>query len=145
MSRTTVGRDYTWDAHFNTTRPTASTVIALSESATAIPSPNTWTVLGGVAGNEMTADGFARALATTVTKNAGAQTGTLFKKFTHTSPAGTGTARTPRIVGVIAPAVAAAPGAADTGILVFAMPQPNPPTLTGTDSLDQTVSIDLGT
>lgn len=144
MSRTVVGRDFTWNALFNTTRPTAATVIALSETTTPIPSPNTWTVLGGGPGNELAADGFGRVLATSVSKTAGAQVGTLQHTFTHSAAAGTGPPRTIRVVGLFAPSTAGAPGGADTGTLVFAMAQPNPPVLTGTDTLNQTVSIDVG-
>lgn len=145
MSRTTVGRDYSSDAHFATTRPSPANVIALSESATAVPAQgsNGHTVLAGAGGNELASDGFARAVAV-YAHSAGAQTSTLQKSFTHTGAAGAGTPHTIRIVGVIAPTVAGTPGSADTGILVFEIAEPNPPTLTGTDSLNQTVSVDFG-
>lgn len=145
MSRTTVGRDFSSDAHFATTRPNPATVIALSESATAVPAQgsNSHTVLAGAAGNELGADGFGRALAT-YSHSAGAQTSTLQRSFTHTGPAGAGTPRTIRIVGVFAPTTAGVAGAADSGTLVFEIAEPNPPTLTGTDSLNQTVSVDFG-
>ena len=141
--RTTVGRDFTSDAMFkDTARPLPANIIALTESATAPAVGHT--VLAGAAGNEMTADGFARAVAT-YAHTTGAQTSTLQKTFTHTGAAGAGTARVVRGVGVFAQANGGAvPGAADSGILVFTMAQPSPPTLTGTDSLNQTVSVDFG-
>lgn len=145
MSRTQAGRDFSSDAHFATTRPNPATVIALSESTTAVPAQgsNTHTALGGSTGNELAVDGFSRALAT-YAHTSGAQTSTLQKSFTHTGPAGGGTAHTIRIVGVFSPTTAGTPGAADSGTLVFEIAEPNPPTLTGTDSLSQTVSIDFG-
>lgn len=144
MSRTSVGRDFSSDAHFASTRPNPATVIALSETATAVPAaPVPWTLMGNAAGQELTADGFARAIAV-YAHTAGASTSTLQRTFTHTGPAGGGTARTIRQVGVFSPTAAGAAGAVDTGTLVFVMPEPNPPTLTGTDSLNQTVSIDFG-
>lgn len=145
MSRTVVGRDFVSDAMFAATRPNPATVIALSESTAVVPGAgaNNHTVLTGTAGNELAADGFARALAV-YAHTAGAQTSTLQKTFTHSAAAGAGTPRTIRIVGVFSPGTAGTPGAADSGILVFEMPEPNPPTLTGTDSLNQTVSIDFG-
>lgn len=145
MSRTSVGRDFNADALFKSTQPAPANVIALSESATAVPAAgaNTHTVLAGAAGSEMTTDGFARAVAV-YAHSTGAQVATLQKTFTHTSAAGAGTAHTPRIVAVFSPVTANTPGSADTGILVFEIAEPNPPTLTGQDSLNQTVSIDLG-
>lgn len=145
MSRTTVGRDFTSDVHFATTRPNPATVIALSESTRAVPAQgsNTDTVMAGTGGNELAADGFARSIAV-YAHTPGTQTSTLQKTFTHSGVAGGGTARTIRIVGVISPTAAGVPGAADTGTLVFEMAEPNPPTLTGTDSLNQTVSVDWG-
>lgn len=144
MSRTFVGRDFVSDAMFASTRPAAANVLALSESATAVPATgsNNHTVLAGAAGNELATEGLGRATAV-YAHTAGAQTSTLQKTFTHSGAAGAGPARTIRIVGVFSPP-SPAPGAADTGILVFEMPEPNPPTLTGTDSLNQTVSIDFG-
>lgn len=146
MSRTSAGRDFISDALFkDTSRPNAALIIALSESSTAVPSQgsNTHTVLAGATGNEVTTDGFARALAV-YAHTSSTQTATLQKTFTHTGSAGAGTAHTIRIVGVFAPTVAATPGAADSGTLVFEIAEPNPPTLTGTDSLNQTVTIDFG-
>lgn len=141
--RTTAGRDFTSDAMLKSSaRPTVANILALSESATAPDAGHT--VLAGVAGNELAVDGFARAVAN-YGHVAGTQTSTLQYTFTHSGPAGGGTAHTIRLVGVFAQASGGAvPGAADSGILVFELAEPNPPTLTGTDSLNQTVSIDWG-
>lgn len=146
MSRTSVGRDFVTDSLFkDTSRPNAALVIALSESSTAVPAQgsNTHTTMAGAAGNEVTADGLGRAVAV-YAHTAGTQTSTLQKTFTHSGAAGGGTPHTIRIVGVFSPTSAGVAGAADTGILVFEIAEPNPPTLTGTDSLNQTVSIDFG-
>lgn len=124
------------------TRPEVANIIAVAQTGVAPAVGHT--LLGGSAANELAVDGFARATAT-YAHTASAQTSTLQKTFTHTGAAGAGTARTINFVGVFAQANAAAvPGATDTGILVFSLAQPNPPTLTGTDSLNQTVSIDYG-
>lgn len=145
MSRTAVGRDFVSDAMFATARPNPATVIALSESTASIPAAgsNNRTAIGGGTGNEITTDGLARSLAV-YAHTVGAQTSTLQKTFTHTGPAGGGTPRTVRIVAVFSPVTAGVPGSADSGTMVFEMAEPNPPTLTGTDSLNQTVSVDFG-
>lgn len=143
MARTVVGRDWMADRLFgDAPHDGEAQVIALSESATAVDS--SWEELGGAPGNELAADGFSRAVADYAHVQ-GASTATLNHVFTHSGPSGGGTARTIRKVGVFAYLNGdTPPGSADEGILVFAMDEPNPPTLTGTDSLDQTVLIDFG-
>lgn len=146
MSRTSVGRDFVTDSLFkDTSRPNAALVVVLSESSTAVPAQgaNNHTAIGGATGNEVTTDALGRAVGV-YAHTVGAQTSTLQKTFTHSGPAGGGTAHTIKIVGVFAPTAAGVAGAADTGTMVFEITEPNPPTLTGTDSLNQTVSIDFG-
>lgn len=142
--RTTVGRDFTSDSmHANTaSRPTTAQIIALAQNGAA-PAVGQ-TVMGGGTGNELTADGFARATAA-YTHTSSTQTSTLQKTFTHTASAGAGTPRTINLVAVFGQANGGTiPGAADSGIMVFINSEPSPPTLTGTDSLDQRVTIDFG-
>jgi hypothetical protein len=142
--RTTVGRDFTSDAMFRlaASRPTEAQIVSLAQTGVAAAVGHT--ALGGSAGNELTADGFARAVAA-YAHTASAQTSTLQKTFTHSAAAGAGTARTINFVGVNAQAFGGTiPGAADSGILVFSMAEPSPPTLTGTDSLNQTITFDFG-
>ncbi len=145
MSRTTVGRDFVAEACLRSPQPPPANVLALSESTRPVPAQgsNTDTVLAGAVGNELTTEGLARGVAT-FAHTAGTQTATLQRTFTHSGPAGGGTPRTPRIVGVFSPDVANTPGAADTGRMVYETPIPNPPTLTGTDSLNQQVVVDYG-
>lgn len=145
MSRTSVGRDFISDAMFkDTSRPNAALILALGDVSVAIPAQgsNTRTTMGGNTATEATTDGFARALAV-YAHTTGAQTSTLQKTFTNSAAAGTN-AHTIYEVAVFSPTVAATPGAANTGIMVFETAEPNPPTLTGTDSVNQTVSIDFG-
>lgn len=142
--RTTVGRDLTSDSIFKlaASRPTEAQVIALAQTGAAAAVGQT--LMGGAAGNELTADGFARAVAT-YAHTATTQTSTLQRTFTHSAAAGAGTARTINLVAVFAQAFGGTlPGAADTGIMGWIMAEPNPPTLTGTDSVAQTVSFDFG-
>lgn len=144
MSRTSVGRDFISDAMFKSSQPNPAVVIALSESTYTVPSSgNTDTAIGGSTGNEITADGLGRAVAT-YAHTAGAQTSTLQKTFTHSGVAGGGTPHTVRIVAVFSPTSAGVAGAADSGVMIFEMAEPSPPTLLGTDTLNQTVSIDYG-
>lgn len=145
MSRTTVGRDFISDSMFKDTgRPPAAIILALGDQQVAIPAQgaNNRTTMGGNAGTEATADGFGRAVAVYV-HSAGAQTSTLQKTFTNSAAAGSNP-HTIYEVAVFSPAAAGVPGAANTGVMVFETAEPNPPTLTGTDSLSQTVSIDFG-
>lgn len=144
MARTIKGRDWMSDRMFGNpgTAPTQGQIIALSENAEAIV--NTWLGFGTSGTEELAADGFSRAVAV-YAHTTNAQTSTLQYTFTHTGPSGGGTARTIRKVAVVAQANGGAiPGAVNSGIFVFIMDEPNPPTLTGTDSLNQTVSIDFG-
>ena len=145
MSRTTNGRDFVSDSLFkDTSRPNAALIMALGDASVAVPAQgsNAHTTLGGNAGTEATTDGFARALAV-YTHTTGAQTSTLQKTFTNSASAGAN-AHTIYEVGLFSPVTAATPGAANTGTLVFETTEPNPPTLTGTDSVNQTVTVDFG-
>lgn len=144
MSRTAVGRDFMSDAMFKTTQPAPAVILAVGEGANTIPAQgsNTRTTMGGGTTTESTTDGFARAVATYV-HTAGTQTSTLQKTFTNSAAAGTNP-HTITTVAVFSPTTAGVPGAANTGIMVFETAEPNPPTLTGTDSVNQTVSIDFG-
>lgn len=142
--RTTVGRDHTSDSIFRlaASRPTEAQVIALAQTGAAAAVGQT--VMGGATGNELTADGFARAIAA-YAHTATTQTSTLQKTFTHSAAAGAGTARTINLVAVFGGAFGfVLPGAVDTGLMCYIMAEPNPPTLTGTDSVNQTVSLDFG-
>lgn len=145
MSRTQAGRDYISDALFASARPNAANVLALSDVNYSIPAAgsNTHTVMGGATGNELAADGLGRAVAT-YAHSAGAQTSTLQHTFTNSAAAGTNP-HTIYVVAVIAPTAAGVAGAADTGTLVFETAEPNPPPLAGTDTVNQTVSVDFGT
>ncbi len=144
MSRTSVGRDFVSDVMFKSPQPNPAVVLALADVSFAIPAQgsNNHTQMGGGAGNEATADGFARKVAT-YAHTVGAQTSTLQATFTNSAAAGTNP-HTIYAVGVFSPTSAGVPGAANTGILVFETAEPSPPTLTGTDSLNQTESIDFG-
>lgn len=143
MARTTVGRDWMIERlHGDAPYDNEAQIIALSEVATAIS--QSWEEFGGAPGNELAADGFARQVAD-YAHVAGTSTTTLNHVFTHSGPSGGGTPRTINKVAVFAYANGGAnPGAADSGIMVYVMDEPNPPTLTGTDSLDQTVLVDFG-
>jgi len=144
MARTIEGRDYMSDRLFGNpaSSPTQAQIIALSENADAILA--SWSGFGAAGDEELSADGFARQVGV-YAHTQGEQTSTLQHTFTHTGPSGGGTARTIRKVAVVAqPNGGAIPGAVNSGIYVFIMDQPNPPTLTGTDSLNQLVSIDFG-
>lgn len=144
MSRTAVGRDFISDAMFKATQPAPAIVMALGDAANTIPAQgsNTRTTMGGGTSTEATADGFARAVAV-YAHTALAQTSTLQKTYTNTASAGTNP-HTITSVAIFSPTAAGVPGAANTGIMVFETAEPNPPTLTGTDSVNQTVSIDFG-
>ncbi len=145
MSRTTNGRDFVSDSLFkDASRPNAALIMALGDVNVAVPAQgsNSHTTLGGNAGTEATADGFARALAV-YTHSTGAQTSSLQHTFTNTAAAGANP-HTIYEVALISPTVAATPGAANTGTLVFETTEPNPPLLTGTDSVNQTVTVDFG-
>jgi hypothetical protein len=145
MSRTTTGRDFVSDALFkDTSRPNAALIMALGDANVAVPAQgsNTHTTMGGNTSTEATADGFARALAV-YTHTTGAQTSTLQKTFTNSAASGANP-HTIYEVALFSPTVAATPGAANTGILVFETTEPNPPVLTGTDSVNQTVTVDFG-
>lgn len=145
MSRTTVGRDFVSDSLFKDTgRPNAALIMALGDVNVAVPAQgsNAHTTIGGNTATEATTDGFARALAV-YTHTAGAQTSSLQKTFTNSAAAGANP-HTIYIVALISPTTAATPGAANTGTLVFETTEPNPPLLTGTDSVNQTVTVDLG-
>lgn len=144
MARTIEGRDWMSDRMFGNpgTAPTQAQIIALSENAEAIAT--TWSGFGAAGTDELAADGFSRAVGVYV-HTQGEQTSTLQHTFTHSGASGGGTPRTIRKVAVVAqPNGGVIPGAANSGIYVFIMDEPNPPTLTGTDSLNQTVSIDFG-
>lgn len=143
MSRTQAGRDFVSAQMFGTPG-LAAQVIALSDVSYAVPAAgaNTHTTMGGNTTSEVTADGLGRALAT-YSHSAGAQTSTLQKTFTNTAAAGANP-HTIYEVAVFQNAAGPAAGAANTGTLVFEMAEPNPPVLAGTDTLNQTVSIDFG-
>jgi hypothetical protein len=146
MSRTIVGRDFMSNSLFGNpgSRPQVAQTLALSEDATAIPGTNSWTTFGGSTGNEISTDGLARAVAV-YAHTSGTQIATLQKTFTHTGPAGAGTAYQLNKCAVVGHANGATvPGAADAGIFVFITNIPNPPTLVGTDSMNLTESIDFG-
>lgn len=144
MSRTSAGRDFVSDALFKSPQPSPANVLALADVNFTVPpqGSNTHTTLGGDTAHEATADGFARAVAVYL-HTGGAQTSTLQKTFTNSASPNTNP-HTIYAVGVVSPTVAGVPGAANTGTLVFETTEPNPPVLTGTDSLNQTVSIDFG-
>jgi hypothetical protein len=145
MSRTSVGRDFISDAMFKTaTQPNPAIIMALADVADTPPAQgsNTRTQMGGNTTTEATADGFARSTSTYAHTTA-AQTSTLQHTFTNTAAAGAN-AHTITAVAIFSPTSAGVPGAANTGTMVFETTEPNPPTLTGTDSVNQTVSIDFG-
>lgn len=144
MSRTRIGRDFISNALFGRPRPNPAVVIALSAVAYTPPEQgfNNNTTMNGTLTAELAADGLGRAVALYV-HTAGAQTSTLQKTFTHTAPAGANP-HTIYAVAVFSPEVDGVAGAANSGVMVFETSEPNPPTLTGTDSLNQTVSIDFG-
>lgn len=144
MSRTSVGRDFVSDAMFKSPQPNPAVVLALGDQPNTIPAQgsNSRTTMGGNAGTEATADGFARKVAV-YAHTTGTQTSTLQASFTNTAAAGAN-AHTITSVAVVSPVAAGVPGAANTGIMVFETPEPNPPVLTGTDSLNQIESIDFG-
>jgi hypothetical protein len=139
-----VGRDFVSNAMFATTQPAPANVLALGDQANVVPAQgsNNRTTMGGNSGTEATADGFARKVAV-YAHTTGAQTSTLQATFTNSAAAGTNP-HTITSVAVFSPTVAGVPGAANTGIMVFETTEPNPPTLTGTDSLNQIESIDFG-
>ena len=143
MSRTQAGRDFV-SAQMLGTPGLAAQVIALSGVSYSVPGAgsNTHTQMGGSAGNELAADGLGRSLAT-YSHSAGAQTSTLQHTFTNSAAAGTNP-HTIYEVAVFQNAAGPAAGAADSGTLVFEMAEPNPPVLAGTDTLNQTVSVDFG-
>lgn len=132
------------DSMFAASRPSPAVVMALADVTYAIPGAgaNSHTTMAGDTAHEATADGFARAVAT-YAHSAGAQTSTLQHTFTNSAAAGTNP-HTIYAVGIVSPAVAGVAGAANTGTLVFETAEPNPPTLAGTDTVNQTVSIDFG-
>lgn len=144
MSRTTVGRDWMSDVMFKTPQPNPAVVLALGEQTNVIPpqGSNTRTTLGGNTTTEATADGFARKVATVI-HSAGTQITTLQASFTNTAPPGANPHKITSVA-VVSPVNAGTPGAANTGIMVFETPEPDPPTLTGTDSVNQVESIDFG-
>ncbi len=144
MSRTTNGRDFVSDALFKATQPFPAIIMALGDVNVAVPAQgsNAHATLGGNAGTEATADGFARSTSV-YTHSVGAQTSTLQHTFTNSAAAGAN-AHTIYEVALISPTAAGVPGAANTGILVFETTEPNPPVLTGTDSVNQTVTCDFG-
>lgn len=144
MSRTTNGRDFVSDAMFKTTQPNPAIILALGDVNVAVPAQgsNTHTTIGGNSGTEATTDGFARKVGT-YAHTTGAQTSTVQASYTNSAAAGTNP-HTIYIVALVSPTTAGVPGAANTGILVFETTEPNPPTLTGTDSLNQVESIDFG-
>jgi hypothetical protein len=144
MSRTTNGRDFVSDALFKSTQPNPAIILAVGDANVAVPAQgsNSHTTMGGNTATEATADGFARKVGT-YAHTTGAQTSTVQASFTNTAAAGTNP-HTIYEVAVISPTTAGVPGAANTGILVFETTEPNPPTLTGTDSLNQIESIDFG-
>lgn len=143
MSRTVDGRDWMVGVMFDgTSRPAIASVLALSSNEDDIPSPeNDWSTFGGAPGNEIAVDGLSRAVAVFAHTD-GQDTATLQHTFTHTGPSGGGTPH--KITKVAVVATGTPPGAADSGTFVWIMDEPNPPTLTGTDSLNQTVSFALG-
>lgn len=143
MARTIDGRDWMSDRlHGDAPQDGEAQIICLFDDPDAPTSA--WSFSGGPQDPELAANGFSRAVAD-YAHVAGASTSTLNHIFTHSGPSGGGTPVQVNAVGVVAYLNGVTPpGAAGTGILVFAMPEPNPPTLTGTDSLDQTVLIDFG-
>lgn len=143
MPRTLDGRDYFSDRiHGSAPFPGEAQILVLFDDPDA---PTTaWSFDGGPQDPEISGNGFSRAVADYF-HVAGAQTTTLNHVFTHSGPSGGGTPVTINAVGVAAyENGGSAPGAAGSGILVYAVPEPNPPTLTGTDSVDQTVLVDWG-
>lgn len=145
MSRTTNGRDFVSDAIFkDTSRPAAALIMALGDASVAVPAQgsNTHATLGGNTTTEATADGFGRGVAV-YTHSVGAQISTLQRTFTNSAAAGANP-HTIYEVALISPTTAGTPGAANTGTLVFETTEPNPPLLTGTDSVNQTVTVDFG-
>lgn len=144
MSRTTGGRDFISNAMFSSTQVNPATTMALADVSYAVPAEgsNNDTTLGGNTTSEATLDGFARAIAV-YTHTAGAQTSSLQHTYTNSAAPGAN----PHViyaVGIFSPSVAGVPGSANTGILVFETAEPFPPTLTGGDSVSQTLSIDYG-
>lgn len=145
MSRTSVGRDFVSDSLFKDSgRPNAALIMALGDANVAIPAQgsNNRTTMGGNSSTEATTDGFARAVAV-YTHTVGAQTSSLQKTFTNTAALGTNP-HTIYEVAIFSPTVAGVPGAANSGIMVFETAEPNPPQLTGTDSISQTLTVDFG-
>lgn len=144
MSRTSVGRDFVSDALFKSTQPAPAIILALGDVNVTVPAQgsNSHTTIGGNSATEATTDGFARKVGTYAHTTA-AQTSTVQASFTNSAAAGTNP-HTIYIVALVSPTTAGVPGAANTGILVFETTEPNPPTLTGTDSLSQVESIDFG-
>lgn len=144
MSRTSVGRDFVSDAMFKNTQPAPAVILALGDLANTVPAQgsNARTTMGGNTGTEATADGFARKVAV-YAHTTGTQTSTLQATFTNSAAAGTNP-HTITSVAVFSPTTAGVPGVANTGIMVFETTEPNPPTLTGTDSLNQIESVDFG-
>ena len=119
-------------------------MLQLAEGADRGPAQEstTRTSVGGNTTTEATADGFARKVAT-YAHTTGAQTSTLQASFTNSAASGANP-HTITAVAVFSPTTAGVAGAANTGIMVFETTEPNPPTLTGTDSLNQIESIDFG-
>lgn len=144
MSRTAVGRDFVSDALFKGTQPAPAIILAVGDANVTVPAQgsNTHTTMGGNTTTEATTDGFARKVGT-YAHTTGAQTSTVQASFTNSAAAGTNP-HTIYEVALFSPTSAGVPGAANTGILVFETTEPNPPTLTGTDSLNQVESVDFG-
>lgn len=103
---------------------------------------NTHTTMGGNTTTEATGDGFGRVLAV-YTHSVGAQTSTLQHTFTNTAAPGANPHAVYEIA-IFSPVTAGVPGAANTGIMVFETAEPSPPLLTGSDSVNQTVTVDFG-
>jgi hypothetical protein len=129
---------------FKATQPAPAVILALGDLANTVPAQgsNARTTMGGGTTTEATLDGFARKVAV-YAHTAGTQTSTLQATFTNSAAAGANP-HTISSVAVFSPTTAGTPGAVNTGIMVFETTEPNPPTLTGTDSLNQTESIDYG-
>ncbi len=144
MSRTSGGRDFLLDSAFKSPQPNPAIIMAVSDVANTVPAQgsNTRTTMGGNTTSEATLDGFARAVAI-YAHTVGTQTATLQKTFTNTAASGANP-HTITAVALFSPTSAGVPGAANTGIMVFETTEPNPPTLTGTDSVNQQVLIDAG-
>lgn len=144
MSRTSVGRDFVSDAMFKSPQPNPAVVLALGDANVAVPAQgsNAHTTMGGNTTTEARTDGLGRKVGT-YTHTAGTQTSTLQATFTNSAASGANP-HTIYLVGVFSPVTAGVAGAVDTGTLVFEMAEPNPPVLSGTDAVNQTVSIDYG-